>query len=111
MENNDIVILELDRPRQLRLGHKVLKRYLAKTGLKMKQFDESVQDYENLCCLIYEMLHEEDPNLTPEACDDLLDMVPISEIYLKGAEAIKVGFGNQDETESEEKAENPTKDQ
>ena len=30
-ENNDTVILELDRPRELRLTHKVMKRFCANT--------------------------------------------------------------------------------
>lgn len=96
-ENNDIVIIELDRPRELKLTHKVLKRYCAKTGSKLSQIEDAVDDYENMTTLIGEMLRAEDPDLTPEQCDDLMDMVPIGDLIRKCAHAIKVGFGGNDE--------------
>ena len=34
-DRNDVVILELDRPRELRLGHKALKRFSALTYCSM----------------------------------------------------------------------------
>lgn len=96
-ENNDIVILELDRPRELKLTHRVLKYFCAKTGLKMSQIEEAVDDYDNMTTLIYVMLLADDPELTPDKCDDLLDMVPIGTVIKACAKAIKVGFGAVDE--------------
>lgn len=92
-ENNDVVILELDRPRPLRLTHRALKRYLAATGIKMTEIDQSVEDYSNMTLLIYEMLRTDDPELTPERCDELLDLAPLGTILQKGADAIAAGFG------------------
>lgn len=94
-ENNDIVIIELDRPRTLKFTHKVMKRFCAATGAKMSDIQETVEDYNNMTLLIYEMLRAEDPELTPEQCDDLLDMVPIGTVLQKGAQAIAAGFGDQ----------------
>jgi len=92
-EKNDIVILELDRPRELKFTHKVMKRFCAATGAKMSGIQDAVEDYNNMTRLIYEMLRAEDPELTPEQCDDLLDRISIGTILQKGAEAIAAGFG------------------
>lgn len=100
-EKNDIIILELDRPRELRFTHKVMKRFCASTGTKMSEIQDAVEDYGNMTRLIYEMLRAEDTDLTPEQCDDLLDMVPIGLILQKGAEAIAAGFGEAEETEGQ----------
>ena len=100
-DKNDIVILELDRPRELKFTHKVMKRYCAATGTKMTEIQEAVDDYENMTRLLYEMLRVDDPELTPEQCDDLLDLVPIGVILQKGAEAIAAGFGEMEEQEGQ----------
>lgn len=100
-ENNDIVIIELDRPRELKFTHKVMKRFCTATGTKMSDIQTAVEDYDNMTLLIYEMLRREDPDLSPEQCDDLLDMVSIGEILQKGAEAIAAGFGELEELEGQ----------
>ena len=101
-EKNDVVILELDRPRPLRLTHRALKRYLAATGIKMTEIDQSVEDYDNMTLLIYEMLRADDPELTPDACDELLDMAPVGTILQKGADAIAASFGEQAQPEGQQ---------
>ena len=100
-ENNDIVILELDRPRVLSFTHKVMKRYCAATGTKMTEVDQSVENYDNMTLLLYLMLKADDPELTPEQCDELLDLVPIGTVLKKGAEAIAAGFGTQAQEEGQ----------
>lgn len=72
-DNNDVVILELDRPRELRLGHKALKRFSALTGSSMAEMQEDIQNYEKMSALVYVMLSQDDPSLTPDAVDDLID--------------------------------------
>lgn len=104
-ENNDIVIIELDRPRELKFTHKVMKRYCAATGAKMSDIQDSVEDYNNMTRMIYEMLRADDPDLTPEQCDDLLDLVPIGTILERGAAAIAAGFGDVEQVQGG--AENP----
>lgn len=100
-EKNDIVMIELDRPRELKFTHKVMKRFCAATGCKLSEIEDTVDDYGNMTMLIYEMLRADDPNLTPEQCDDLLDQVPFGVILQKGAEAIAAGFGEIDQAEGQ----------
>ncbi len=79
-DKNDVVILELDKPRTLRLGHKALKRFSALTECSMTDMESVVQRYDKVAALVYAMLSDEDPDLTPAQVDDLLDMVPIKTI-------------------------------
>jgi len=109
MENNDIVIIELDRPRELKLTNRVLKRFLAKTGIRMKNFDEAVDVYENMVLLIFYMLQADDPTLTEDKVDLLLDKIPITEIITKCAAAIAAGFGETEKQKEQDPGkENPT---
>nr|WP_325212933.1 hypothetical protein [uncultured Oscillibacter sp.] len=109
--NNDTVILELDRPRELRLGHKALKRFSSMTGCSMEKMESAVNNYETMSTLIYVMLSQEDKELTPERVDDLLDDVPIGEIVGKCSQAITAAFVGPGEPAveagSQEKAEGP----
>lgn len=93
-EKNDIVMIELDRPRELKFTHRVMKRFCAATGCKLSEIENTVDDYDKMILLIYEMLRAEDPDLTQEQCDDLLDKVTLGTILQKGAEAIAAGFGD-----------------
>ena len=100
-EKNDIVMLDLDRPRALRLTHRVLKLFCAATGAKMSEIEQSVDYYGNMTLLIYEMLRADDPELTPDRCDELLDLLPIGVVLQKGAEAIAAGFVTDKPAEQE----------
>lgn len=99
--NNDTVILELDRPRELRLGHKALKRFSAMTGCSMEKMESAINNYETLSTLVYVMLSQEDSTLTPEQVDDLLDAVPIREIVEKCSQAITAAFVGPEESATE----------
>lgn len=109
MEKNDVVIIELDRPRELRLTHKVLKRFCAQKHLRLTEIDSAVEDYGTMTDLVYMMLQEKDPELTPEFCDELLDQLPIMEVVKKASEAIAAGLGaNQENAAEGGNEENPT---
>lgn len=109
MEKNDIVVINLDKPRELRLTHKVLKRFCAKENVSMAKLESAVEDYVKLTSLTVMMLCADDPALTPEKCDDLLDRIPIGEIVQKTSEAIAAGFGAPDaQPAADEASENPT---
>lgn len=95
-DKNDVVILELDKPRTLRLGHKALKRFSALTECSMTDMEAAVQRYDKVAVLAYVMLSEEDPELTPAKVDDLLDMVSIKTICEKCSEAIRAAFEDED---------------
>ena len=85
-----------------------MKRFCAATGTRLSDIETTVDDYDNMTRLVYEMLRADDPALTPEQCDDLLDRVPIGAILKKGAEAVKAGFGSNDDRDAGgEKTENP----
>lgn len=95
-DKNDVVILELDKPRTLRLGHKALKRFSALAKCSMADMEKVMMQYDKVTCLVYVMLSEEDPELTPEQVDDLLDMVPVKTICEKCSEAINAAFADED---------------
>jgi len=92
MENNEIVTLELDYPRELRLTHKALKRICSRLKLRMTDLEKAVDDYEKLTVLVFEMLRTSDPGLTEKACDDLLDLRLPGEILEAASRAIAVAF-------------------
>lgn len=81
LDANDTVIIELDRPRELKLGHKALKRFSALTGCSIQEMEREVSHYDKMACLMYVMLavdaeaHGE--TLSPDQVDDLLEQVPI----------------------------------
>lgn len=52
-EKNDAVFIELDRPRELRLGHKALKSFSALRHVPLSRMQEAVEDYDSLSCLYY----------------------------------------------------------
>jgi len=92
MEGNEIVTLNLDRPRHLRLTNRVLKRFCANQNCSLNDLEASLQRFDVLVSLAYEMLRLEDPTLTVERCDELLDMVSVSELLAAVTNAIAAGF-------------------
>lgn len=105
-DENDTVIIELDRPRELKLGHKALKRFSALTGKSLAELEDAVQHYDVMAALIYVMLevdaekHGED--LTPDQVDDLLENVPIYQQIALVGKAIKAAFEDPAAEQSEE---------
>ena len=97
-DRNDVVILQLDRPRELRLSHKVLKAFLAENGIGMDGFDRLVATYDGTTKLLYAMLRREEPDMTPERCDDLLDMAPLGTVMSAVQKAVEAAFGEMNES-------------
>lgn len=102
MDKNDVVILNLDRPRELRLGHKALKRFSSLTGCSMADMEKEIQHYDKLTCLLYVMLSQDDPSLTPEKVDDLCDHVRIGAVAKACSQAIEAAFADEDEEGSKD---------
>ena len=81
-DKNDIVIIELDRPRMLWFGHKALKTLTALTGKKLEDFETAFQDmdFELLEKVLYcGLLTDAKANnevLKLEEMEDLLDKAP-----------------------------------
>ncbi len=98
MDNNTTVILELDRPRELRCGHKALKMFSALTECAMDDLQNEVRRYDKLTTLLYCMLHADDPSVTPEQVDDWLDKQPKLAPVIKAiAEAARAAFDDEDD--------------
>lgn len=89
----DTVFITLDKPRELRLTHRVLKNFAAKHNVSVDDVDEVLSGYSGMIDLIYEMLLRDDPNLTPEAYEELLETVTIQEIMNAGRDAVAASFG------------------
>ena len=106
LDRNDVVILELDRPRELRLGHKALKRFSALTSCSMTDMEKEIQRYDKLSCLLWVMVTQDQANhgeemMTPEQLDDLLDAVPITKLTNLCSKAIAAAFVDEDAEEAE----------
>lgn len=102
MEHNDVVILNLDKPRVLRLGHKALKRLSAMTGLSLSELMNRVDDWDIVWKICFCALRVEDESLTEDQLDRLLDPLPPMEIMEKVGKAIAVAFPHDDDEEGGE---------
>ncbi|NRF91529.1 hypothetical protein HQN89_10910 [Paenibacillus frigoriresistens] len=104
--NNDVVIIELDRKRELRFGHKALKKLSAMTGMSMEQMGSGEIDFGQMEAIIYCGLYADDKDLTLEQMEDLLDLAPNPKYYMdKMTEALSAAFGtNQEQPEGNDPA-------
>lgn len=101
MSRNDVTVIELDRPRVLRYGHKALKNLLAMTGKDIDSIDMDnidlgeVEKY--LYCGLLSDAKESGETLRLEDMEDLLDQAPsFGHIIEKMNEAFSVAFGGLD---------------
>ena len=112
-DENDTVIIELDRPRELKLGHKAMKRFSALTNCSMNDMEAEIQHYDKMSCLLYVMLavdaEEHGEELTPTQVAALLEPVPIKQLMELVGAAIRASFGDGDEEpeDQEEPADPP----
>lgn len=107
-DSNDVVILQLDRPRILRFGHLALKRFSAMTGCSLSEIQDVVGHYDKMTLLIWCALNTDDPNLSMEQLDRELDKLPkVMPIFDQVAAALEAAFddGHGDEETGEA---NPT---
>lgn len=97
---NDVVIIELDRPRELRYGHKALKTMLAMTGKDFDSIDMDNLDLGEIEKYIYCGLLSDakanGENLKLEDMEDLLDQAHFGHIIEKMNEAFTIAFGGLD---------------
>ncbi|GJM84331.1 hypothetical protein HMSSN139_68270 [Paenibacillus sp. HMSSN-139] len=101
---NDVVIINLDRPRELRYGHKALKKLLADTGKDLDALDTGSLDLAEVEKYVYYGLlsdaKENGEGLKLEDMEDLLDKAPsFGHIVEKMTEAFNVAFGSLGQTE------------
>lgn len=99
---NDVVIIELDRPRELRFGHKALKRLTAITGNSLEDLENVGVDLEQiekyLYCGLLSDAHAHGETLELSQMEDLLDLAqPYSVVLQKMQEAFSASFGSMSE--------------
>ena len=98
MSKNDVVLIELDRPRELRFGHKALKTLLAMTGKDIESIDMENLDLgeveKYIYCGLLSDAKANGENLKLEDMEDLLDQAPsFGHVIEKLTEAFNVSFG------------------
>lgn len=101
--NNDVVIIELDRPRELRYGYKAIKRLVAMTGKNIESFigDEvNLDDFEKIIyCGLISDASKNGETLKLDEIEDLLDLKPMQYSMEKMQEAFSAAFGDLEEEE------------
>jgi hypothetical protein len=101
MEKNDVVIINLDRPREVRFGHKALKKLQA-MGVDIEGGDDFNLDKleEIMYCGLLSDAKDNGEILKLEEMEDLLDLArPYSQVMEKMQQALNIAFG-QMETDS-----------
>lgn len=114
--NNDVVIIQLDRPRQIKFGHTALKTLVALTGKTIEELEGQIapDNFELIEQLTYcGLLKDAKDNgetLTPEKVVDLMDEAPVYTVLLTQIFAAwSTAFGaSQAEGNVEQSAEVPT---
>lgn len=108
--------IELDRVYELRLTHKALRRFSARTKLGVSELEDAVERYDILSVLLWAMLADEIPGLTDERLDELIDAaidagrLDIVSLIATVAAAVADGFGTAPEADAtlDDDAERPT---
>lgn len=97
-DKNDIVIINLDRPRMLWYGHKALKTMFALTGKSFTDLNLEEMNFEDIEKILYcGLLTDAKRNnevLKLDEIEDLLDLAPFGELVEKMQESLSASFGN-----------------
>lgn len=98
-DNNDVIFINLDRPRQLRYGHKAIKQLLALTGINIEEVDPdniNLDDLEKyIYCGLLADAKEHGETLELKQMEDLLDQAPtFSHIIGQMTKALTSAFGD-----------------
>lgn len=98
MNKTDLVVINLDRPRFLKFGHKALKNLTTLTGVDIEKMDFSNFDFGDiekvLYCGLLSDARENNETLKLEDMEDLLDQADsFKEIMEKMNAAFEKSFG------------------
>ncbi len=108
MDNNPVITIHLDRVRELRFGHRAMKRWTAHTGKSVAQIDTDRMSPEDLEVLAYFMLEKDaeahGEQLRLEQMEDLLDMAPLGVLYAKVGNALEAAFPEVQEAKNGDRA-------
>ena len=102
-----MVILNLDKPRELKFSHKAMQKFSALTKAPLTAMGETVQRYDLVSAAVYCMLSVADDSLTPGQVDDMLENLTVQEIYTAGVQAMRDALGDSEESVDPDGAENP----
>jgi hypothetical protein len=97
--NNDVVIIELDRPREIRFGHKALKTFQAITDTDIQTLgqDLTFDLIEKLAyCGMLSDARKNGETLTVEMVEDLLDEHDIQDTIEKVSLGLSLAFGGNE---------------
>jgi len=100
--DNDVIIIQLDKPREIRFGHKALKKLSALTGRSLEDLEAGGVDFEQIEVFIYCGILADAQNngeaLELEQMEDLLDKAPkYVHVIEKMQEAFEASFGGMAE--------------
>lgn len=101
-DKNDVIIIELDRPREIRFGHKALKTLTALTGMSIENLNFDGSDFEMIekvmYCGLLSDAKRHGETLKLEDMEDLLDLADsYQEIVDKMTLAMEKAFGQFEE--------------
>lgn len=102
-----MVILHLDKPRELKFSHKAIQKFSALTRTPLTELKEAVTRYDLMSAAVYCMLSAADETLTPGQVDDMLENLTVQEIYTAGVQAMRDALGDGEESVDPDGAENP----
>lgn len=104
MTNNDVVIIKLDRPREIRFGHKAIKTLCSMLGTSFEEISTVMNNpgpeiiEQVMYCGLLSDARKNGETLTLEQMEDLLDYAdPYIEVVEKMNQAIVMAFGYADE--------------
>jgi hypothetical protein len=97
MNKSDLVVINLDRPRFLRFGHKALKTLTSMSDIDISNMDMSDFKFEDIekvfYCGLLSDAKENNETLKLEDMEDLLDHGDFKELFVKMQEAFEKSFG------------------
>jgi predicted solute-binding protein len=95
IEKNDVVVINLDRPRFLRYGHRALKKLGALTGKGLADLGENDFDLEEMEKIIYcGLLSDAKENGETLKLEDMEDLLDQAESYNELLEAMNLALTN-----------------
>lgn len=103
-DHNDLITLELDKPRNVVITNGVLKRFCALTGTTLSGIGETIDSYDNLILLLWCALVQEDKDLSREKLDELLEPVKVGKIMNAVTAAVEAAFDDGEQADPQTKA-------
>lgn len=103
-----MVILHLDKPRELKFSHKAMRKFSALTQTPLTELRAAVTRYDLMTTAVYCMLSVADETLTPGQVDDMLEQLPPLKVYTAAVEAVSEAMDDGEEAgEDGDASENP----